>query len=753
MSKFATLLLAGVSLLPVAARAQQSAELPPSDVTADRLARAAPDAAPESSVAFRRDPNVSIVTRQEIATQLPRSNDTARLLENVAGVSLYGAGPISSLPVIHGLEDDRNNVVLGGVPISAACANHMNPPLSYIDPVAIGQVEVLTVNVPVSKGGDSIGGSILVTPRPPVFVTPALAGGAAPGSLIAPGVLASGSVTTYFRSNGGGFGVSGYANVATDHFSLQYDGAWSKSGDYFAGGGNNIVRSTNYQATNQAATLAYQNDGQTLAFHYAYQWIPYQGYPNQWMDMMANNANTFDLSYKGAFGWGLLEANAYYHLTQHYMNFLADKNGGVDATPQSGMPMYVNGQDYGYNIKALVNLGDNGLLRAGSELHFQTQNQWWPPVAPMGMGMGMSMMCCSTFVDINNGQRNVLGTYVEWEKRWGQGWSSLLGLRNDMVWMNAGPVQGYNDMMYGMDAAAFNAQNRARTFADFDVTAVLRYNPDASSQYEFGYTRKTHAPNIDELYSWSTNPMAAMMIGWYGDGNGYVGNLNLVPEVAHTIALTGQWSDPSQQIWQVKVGPYYSYVQNFIDVDYLGQIPVMNGFGQMSSVNLLQFANHDAELYGFDIAGKALIAQTAAYGDFSVNGVIGYVRGWRVDNGESLYHMMPLNGKVALQNAIALWGGRLTSAIEVQAAAAKTLVETVRLEPTTPAYGVVNLRTSYEYRNLRLDLGVENLANVLYYNPLGGIDIADWSAGANANLHTPVASPGRNVYGALTVKF
>ena len=51
--------------------------------------------------------------------------------------------------------------------------------------------------------------------------------------------------------------------------------------------------------------------------------------------------------------------------------------------------------------------------------------------------------------------------------------------------------------------------------------------------------------------------MAASMIGWFGDGNGYVGNLNLNPEVAHTIAATAHWSDPTQQAWDVKLTPYY----------------------------------------------------------------------------------------------------------------------------------------------------------------------------------------------------
>ncbi|MCW2272821.1 hypothetical protein M2321_000384 [Rhodoblastus acidophilus] len=33
------------------------------------------------------------------------------------------------------------------------------------------------------------------------------------------------------------------------------------------------------------------------------------------------------------------------------------------------------------------------------------------------------------------------------------------------------------------------------------------------------------------------------------------------------------------------------------------------------------------------------------------------------------------------------------------------------------------------------------------------MDIADWMAGANPLLHTPLAALGRTVYGGMTVKF
>ena len=53
-------------------------------------------------------------------------------LRDVPGVSLYGAGGVSSLPSIHGLADDRLRVTVDGMDLIASCPNHMNPALSYI---------------------------------------------------------------------------------------------------------------------------------------------------------------------------------------------------------------------------------------------------------------------------------------------------------------------------------------------------------------------------------------------------------------------------------------------------------------------------------------------------------------------------------------------------------------------------------------------------------------------------------------------
>lgn len=738
MSKFLTGLLAGAALAPCAAMAQQAASpLPPIEVIANTPT--APEGARPAPFSERAEPSKSVVSGKHLLELLAGTPDTARLLTDAPGVSVYQAGGVSSLPVVHGFNDDRNAILVGGIPITSACANHMNPALSYIDPATVGQIEVLTGNIPVSKGGDSIGGTIIATPRPPVF-----APAAQPQAAIAPAPapIFTRSLSAFYRSNNKNTSLSGTANAATEHFSVNYNGAWSKGSDYRSGGGA-LVRSTNFDSQNHSATIAYRNEDQLVALRAGFQDIPYQGFVNQRMDMMGNTGQNFDLSYKGGFGWGKLEADAFYQHTQHYMNFLADKNNGVNATPTSGMPMYASGSDFGYSLKGELFETQIDTIRLGNEFHGERLNDWWPPV-----GTKMGMMCCETFENINNGHRDRLGTYVEWERKWTPQWSTLFGLRNDVVWMNTGDVQGYNMMMYGVDAVSFNARSHARTDVNVDATALMRFAPDADSLLEAGYTRKKRSPNLYERYTWSKNAMASEMVNWFGDANGYVGNIDLNPEVAHTLSASAVWRDGAQDNWEAKLTPYFSYVQDYIDVDKIGVL----GSGA-SQVNLLQFANHDAQLYGFDLSGQVRLLQSADYGSLTLSGVAGYVHGRRIDNGSSLYHMMPLNGKAALEHKIALFGGELTSAVELQAVAAKTDVEAARLEPTTPAYALMNLRSAFEIKNLRFDLGVENLFDNLYYPPLAGVDYADFKAGANSVLHTPVAGMGRTIYSGMTIKF
>jgi len=161
----------------------------------------------------------------------------------------------------------------------------------------------------------------------------------------------------------------------------------------------------------------------------------------------------------------------------------------------------------------------------------------------------------------------------------------------------------------------------------------------------------------------------------------------------------------------------------------------------------LRFANHDATLYGVNLEGNLALWDNMAYGRGEFRGALNYVRGQRTD-GTNLYHMMPLNGRLAFDHKLGGWN----SSIELQLVGAKDDVSQVRNETTTAAYALVNLRTGYQWDNvyqfkqIRVDVGVDNLLNTNYELPLGG---AYGAIGMNsaANTGGTVGGVGGNIWG------
>jgi iron complex outermembrane receptor protein len=658
------------------------------------------------------------VTASPVNTRSVDTGDAASLLADTPGISFYTNGGASSLPVIHGMNDDRIKILVDGMSITSACANHMNPAMSYISATNVSNTAMIAGLTPVSMGGDSIAGTISVESAPPVFA------GSGEESHKEGGISAS------YRSISSGSTLSAEASIANGNLSLAYAGSQDKAGSYKDGNGN-LVRDTLYETRNNQLTLGIKGDGSLLVIKAGQQSIPYQGFVNQYMDMVGNDANNLDVDYKADYAWGKLDARIYSQDTKHAMGFFTPEKPGT-------MPMNTHGKDLGYDLRAEFSLSQQNTLRLGNEYHSFRLDDWWPAV-PMSMMMGPN-----TYLNINNGKRDRFSLFAEMESRLDSQWTSLLGIRGDSVKMDTGTVQSYGcGMMCAADtaaAAAFNAQSHARTDNNIDLTALARYEVNQGSTYEFGYSRKTRSPNLYERYSWGVGQMAMDMIGWFGDGNGYVGNLNLKPEVANTLSATAKWNNSASKGWEVTVAPYYTEVKDYIGVNKIGTFA--NGTSK------LQFVNHDARIYGLDMTAKQTVWDNS-YGVGQLKGVLGWTHGTRTDTGGSLYHIMPLNARVSLEQSINVW----TNEIELQLVDNKSNVDPLRNEPMTSGYMLVNLRTAYQLKNVRLDLGVTNLFNKFYSLPLGGVDIADWKAGGSVGLPGPVAGAGRSINAGVTVKF
>jgi iron complex outermembrane receptor protein len=234
------------------------------------------------------------------------------------------------------------------------------------------------------------------------------------------------------------------------------------------------------------------------------------------------------------------------------------------------------------------------------------------------------------------------------------------------------------------------------------------------------------------------------MIGWFGDGNGYVGNLALKPESADTVSAAAQFRGKGDHSWSVKIAPYYTHSDDYIDAIKLADFTTM--MGMPTGFVQLQFANQEAEIYGLDLSGSVALSNRPDTGSLTLKGSASYIHGQNLTLGTPLYHMMPLNGRLSLDHKLGPWD----STLELVGVARKDRPNGLRHEPQSAGYVLVNLRTGYAWGNVRLDLEARNLLDKANEPSLGGVSIADFKA---HGMISPVRGAGRSINLALGVRF
>ena len=706
-------------------------------------------------------PGSRTVSRDALERMRSATNDTASLLQDIAGLSLNGAGAVSSLPSIRGLADDRLRIKIDGVDLVASCPNHMNPPLSYVDPSDVSALTVYPGISPVSVGGDSIGGAIIADTRPAPFTSDRRSGGIAA------------EVGSYYRSNNDGVGGNASASLALDSVSLRYSGSWSSADNYRAGGdfkttdmtgrpGHTLpldeVGSTAYETQNHALEFAWKDDNSLFEARVGYQDMPEQLFPNQRMDLLGNEQLLVNLSWRQDREWGDVEARAWHESVDHYMDFGPDRRywyGGESAPPAApavgspcspigfmscaaGMPMDSESTNVGADLDVSILLRDNNVLRVGAKFMQYRLDDYWEP---SGGGMWPG-----TFLNISDGERDRAALYGEWEARPGSAWVTLIGARYERVTTDAGDVHGYATEMPAPgnqipDALAFNATDRGQADHNVDLTALARYTHSDQVDVEFGLARKVRTPNLYERYTWSTWAMPAIMNNLVGDGNGYVGDINLKPEIAHTVSATLDWHALDRS-WEVSATPYYTRVNDFVDAVALP--------GWMTgSYNVLQYANQEARLYGLDLS--ATIRWENGWGNWSAAAIVAYADGENRDTGDALYNIMPLNARLSLGHQAGAWDNSLEWLLVDR----KDDLSGVRNEIPTAGYGLVNLRLSRSWSMVRVDVGVENLFDRLYFQPTGGAYLGQGSTMMMGMMQWGTAVPGmgRSIYAGVNLSF
>lgn len=649
----------------------------------------------------------------DLASGKDKTNDTGNLLAGGSGVASQTGGGASSRPVVHGLDDERVKITVDGMEFTSACANHMNPVLGYVPGAFVDAIGVQAGITPVSSGGDSLGGTIAVRTTTPVF--------AKPGKVLTSGMIAAG-----YRSNGEVSFGNASATIASETLSLRLDVASENASDYKDSNGNTVT-STFYKTRDISALGAWRTGNHLFTLKIGARSIPGQGFTNQEMDMIKNTSTFGNLTYEGTYDWGKLEAQVYGQTVHHLMNIGKDKLEMPGTMMMPDMPMNTRGVDTGGSLRTEIPTS-LGTVRIGTEYHYFGLDDWWPPVD------GTTMMAPDTFLNINGGRRDRTSLYAEVEKTDAGKWGYLAGIRTDHVVTDTHDVVGYN-MMYDDAANAFNAVDHKRSDTNWEATLVGRYSPSETTTFELGLARKSRAPNLYERYAWGTDWMSSMMINWAGDGNAYTGNQDVRSEVAHTLSASVQWRQGGEG-WMVKLTPYLTQVHNFIDVQVL-----QSSVSGDSVMNQLQFVNEEARLYGVDFHAEGPLWRSAHFGNGRLHLSSSYVHGENTTDDTPLYHMMPLNTQVTLEQSIGQW----TNGLELEAVAEKTRVDPQRMEPQTKGYALVNIRTAYQFKVTRASVSINNLFDKSYAMPLGGVSVDNYLASNGTEAFAAVRGMGRSI--------
>ncbi len=602
--------------------------------------------------------------------------DTASMLERMPGANVNENGPLTGIVQYRGMFDDRVNIKVNNMKMVSACPNHMDPPLHYATRFRLDTLKIYRGIAPISSGLETIGGSVIASTREYDFT-------------------ASKQYEFHGSALGGLSSVdSGYMggvdlNMANEASTFTLGGFTEKGDDYSFNGGE--VLPSKYKRSTGHFAAGFQQNGHSLGIDYEHGDTDYAGNAALPMDITSADSDTVKLNYDKAFGDRLFQAQLSYSYIDHTMDNYSLRTPPTPMRRESPTTSLGKGYDFTLDMPLA-----NGALKLGMDGHLATHN-----------AVILNPDNNNFFLDnFNNAERDLYGFFAEWEGEFAENWYTTAGIRYNRVNMDsddvafAGIMPGtpmYN--MMNMLKNQFNMADKSVSDNNVDLAGVFTYLLNEQTDINAGVARKVRSPSYQERYLWS--PTQAT--GGLADGRTYIGDINLDPEVSYETDLGIDW-DNNKFYMTPRI--FYRRVYDYIQ----GTPTTMMSMGQP----VLQFSNIDAELYGGDMEWGIGLAQ-----HWSLDGIISYVRGKRIDVSDNLYRIPPLNATTGLTYYREKWKATLESVLY----AAQNDVSKYNNEQKSAGYGLVNLRGDYQISNkLNVVAGIDNLLDKKYANHLDGIN-------------------------------
>lgn len=629
--------------------------------------------------------------RIDVADTEEVNPDSAALLRRAPGANVNGNGPLTGIAQYRGMYGNRIGVAVDGAVIGAGGPNWMDPPLSYAPAALLESLEVYRGIAPVGAGQETIGGAIIATTWS--------------------GDFASGeAVETSGRLRAGGqpvndaWLVSAAVAAANQNHRVKIAGLQEQANDAEFNGGE--ILPTEYDRQRYDFGYGYRRGGHTLQLNFARNETGDSGTPALPMDIQYIDSDLASLHYEfDAASW-TLKGKLYYSQIDHGMTNYHLRQ--APATAGMWRRNIASGENLGFKLDG-ERKDSRGSWSVGIDGHGEEHNSDIDnPNTPAFF-----------VVNFNDATRELVGLFVERQQNFNQQWLGEFGLRYNHVEMDANTVDGTPARMAGSMMMAsgqslrenFNGANRKQSDNNIDWVAKVYYQANDTLSYYAGVARKTRSPSYQERYLWLPLEATAGL----ADGRTYTGNIKLDAETAHEIELGFDY-----QAARLTLSPriFFRDIEDYIqgtetsNTNAVMFVSMMNNMNGTSNAPPLEFNNVDARLYGFDMDWAYQLSV-----QWSLSGVVNYVRGERDDIDDNLYRIAPLNTTLAVNYQRARWQATLEGTLYDT----QDKVSATNSEQETAGYGVLNARGYWQVSSAaRLSFGVDNLQDKKYRDHLGG---------------------------------
>ncbi len=633
----------------------------------------APTMLDEILVKDRNQPllNQSSLSSKEIMRKDPR--DIGDIFHDQSGFGVIKRGGYAMDPVFRSFKYEQLNLIFdGGVYVSNACPNRMDPPSTHVAPGDIERIELIRGPYSV-RYGPTMGAVINIITQKPAY---------------SQGFKTSGHIEGGYEFNGNGISGRTAILMTNKNYDLMLDGGLTDYGDYVNGNGETVPSS--FRHYDYAVKFGFSpKTSQRLQINWRQNFardIDHAALP---MDSEFDNSSIISADYGIDYpGKKLLsiQLKGYYSYVDHLMS---NKNRPNFKIVEAESP--VNASTWGGKLEMGIKSSPKSVIHTGVDLRMIHKNGYRYRLVKIMNGQPVEPP--KLFKDLiwQNSHNYNTGIFAERSFFLGPQWDLTTGARVDFLSSNALDPAPDFEALYGEINNTFNT--------NLSLSATLRYTSGEDGMIMLSMGRGQRSASLIEKY------INHFTIGM--DAYEYVGNPYLKPEVNNQIDLTAKGHFG---IISLTGDLFYSFFQHYITAVVDEDIP-RKFQPNLEPKFAKRFINLDrAWQYGFQAGVNYRIVSP-----FNIYAGVYYTRAQNVDFNEPLPEISPLTGLFSLsfekEKYFIEWNGRVVARQDKVAPSFD--------ESPSPGFQVWNLTGGYTpFSFVTITLAIRNIFNANYYEHL-----------------------------------